>query len=135
MTTRVYLAGAIELVEPDYASRWRRDAEDFTKYFGDQLQFVNPMSYEPPEGPYYDEQIVNTDKALLASSQVVLLDGRQPGWGSGIEVGFAHSLNIPVVVWGIARDRASIWLRHHATSFHPSLGEAIEQIYALSGSL
>jgi len=131
---RIYLAGAIELVGQDYARTWRQQAVRDADYF-DNLICVDPMDYEPPEGPYLDEQIVNTDKALLTACDAVLLDGRQPGWGSGFELAIAYAQSLPVIVWGIARDDASIWLRHHATSFHDTLGEAIEQLYALSGAL
>lgn len=131
---KVYLAGAIELVGTARAREWREQARRDSEYF-DNLICVDPMDYESPEGPYYDEQIVNTDKALLSACDAILLDGRQPGWGSAMEVALAHGQHIPVVVWGLDRDKASIWLRHHATSFHDTLGEAIEQLYALSGAL
>jgi len=120
----VYLAGAIELIDLEQARQWRNEAKLLFEMHTN-ARAVSPLDYEPEEGPYNDEQIVNTDKALLARCQAVLVDGRQPGWGTAMEVLLANQQNIPVVVWGLDRERASIWLRHHATLFVPSLAEGV----------
>jgi len=120
----VYLCGAVELVEPEQAQSWRREAKAlFAEHTN--ATAVDPLDYEPTEGPYYDEQIVNTDKALLSRCAAVLVDGRQPGWGTSQEVLLAWQQNIPVVVWGIERDDAPIWLRYHTTLFVPTLAEGV----------
>ena len=122
--TRVYLAGAIELVHPSYATQWRADAKRIIRELTDWIP-VDPMEYEDQEGPWNDEQIVQTDRYLMKNCDVVLLDGRQPSWGAGFEAAWASEASIPIVVWGRRRDDSTTFLRYHATSFHDTLSDAI----------
>ena len=129
--TRVYLAGAVELVGLHYANKWRDKvrqlADEFTGW-----QPVDPLLWEDPQGPWNDEQIVNTDRYLLNQCDAVLVDGRQPGWGTAMEIAWAHADRKPIVVWGVSREKASVFLRHHATLFEENLTDAVLRVGELS---
>lgn len=131
MSFRVYLAGAIELIGYAKAQEWRDQAMALAEEFAG-WQPVNPLDWESPEGPWNDEELVNKDRYLLGKCDAVLMDGRQPGWGTGMELAWAHDLGIPVVVWGIARDEAPVFLRHHTTIFEPHLTDAVMRVAELS---
>jgi nucleoside 2-deoxyribosyltransferase len=128
---RFYLAGAVELVHPIYAKGWRAEAKRIATEFTD-LTPVDPLDYEDEVGPYNDEQIVNTDRHLLANCDAVLMDGRQPGWGTGMELAWANHLKIPVIVWGVDREQAPVFLRYHATIFERNLPDAVLRVAELS---
>jgi hypothetical protein len=121
---KCYLAGAIDLVDLEYATHWRGRAKELASEFTDII-IVDPLDYDDPDGPIFAEQVVNTGKHLLAHSDVVLVDGRQPSWGTAMEVAWAHQLSIPVVVWGMTRDAAPLYLRYHTTLFEFLLSNAV----------
>jgi hypothetical protein len=131
---KVYLAGPIELIGPERARRWREEAIRVCDGVFTSLEPINPMDYEPEEGPFHDEEVVNTDQFLLRTADAILVDGRTPGWGTAMEVLQANQQSKLVVVWGIERDRASIWLRYHATHFELTLTGALEHLYAMAGA-
>lgn len=128
---RVYLGGAIELVSPDRAKSWRDEVRRLCEQYT-EWQPVDPLLWEPDEPPYNDEQIVNTDRHLLKQCDVLLLDGRQPGWGSAMEAAWAYADGKPIVVWGIEREKAPVFLRHHATIFEKNLPDAVLRVGELS---
>lgn len=125
MTMRVYLAGAVELVSREHAEQWRdkvrRLAEQYTEW-----QPVDPLTYE--EDGADANQIFNLDRHLLLSCGAVLLDARQPGWGTGTELSWAHEANIPVIAWGVDREAAPTFLRVQATIIEKNLGDAVLRV-------
>jgi hypothetical protein len=124
---KVYLAGAMELVDEAHSMEWRADA---SAYIHDMTscESVDPYHYEVDES---DSSVVNIDKGLIAKCSALLVDGRVPGWGTAMEVYFAWDRNIPIVVWGIDREDAPKWLRYHSTLVVKELPAAVMEVAAL----
>lgn len=124
---RVYLAGAMELVDESHSMEWRADA---SAYLSDltSCEAVDPYHYEVSDS---DHSVVNVDKSLIAKCDALLVDGRVPGWGTAMEVYFAWEKNIPVVVWGIYQEDAPKWLRYHSTLVVKELSAAVMEVAAL----
>jgi len=122
----VYLAGAIHHTE--YDETWREQA---FRVMGDyfNMKAIDPLEYDEPD--VSDHEIVNRDLYLISACDAVLVDGRTPSWGTGMEVYEAYNMRIPVVVWGKDEDGASVWLRHFSVSFQPTLMLAIEYLARL----
>lgn len=129
MAPTVYLSGAMDLVSESYARAWRDQAKELIREHT-QLEPVDPMDYENDSAD--DAEIVNRDRTLVMRSRVVLVDGRQPGWGTAMEVLIAHRQAVPVIVWGVTRAQAPKWLRFHATTFALSLADAVFEAAALA---
>lgn len=127
---KVYLAGQIEAIGPEAAREWREAAIRLADTTFTSLELVNPMDYEAEEGPLHDEEIVMMDKFLLSGCDAVLVDGRAPGWGTAHELSLAYSQHKLIVVWGIDRERAPIWLRYHSTHFEGTVAAGLEYLYA-----
>ena len=129
---RVYLCGPLD-GQMARGRTWRAQAKGLCASYFDNLTLVDPLDFEDADSS--DAAIVNTDKALIAGSNVVLVDGDLPtGFGTAMEILHAYNLSIPVVVWS-ASGTDSIWLRHHASYVTDTLDDAFEFIYALSGAL
>lgn len=127
---RVYLAGPINGCNDDEATTWR----DWFKYCRDQLypmalpnggkfpqslsaEYVDPMTrdYRGKEAQDYRE-IVELDKRDIKSCDVVVVMYSKPSVGTSMEVFFAWSLGIPVIVIDESTGPISPWLRYHSTT-------------------
>lgn len=126
MKSQVYLAGAMALVSNEHASEWRDQAHTLLHGYG--FVVANPVVLDQES----DAGRVNLDKAIIAASQALLVDGRQPGWGTAMEVMFAHSLHKLIVVWGVDHEEAPSWLRHHATIVARPIEDACLHLWQLA---
>ena len=125
MRKKVYLAGT---TKPFDESDWRLEAASIMdRNFN--LQPLDPLDWECWEPT--DAEIVGRDTYLVYNSDALLVDGRTPSWGAAMEVEIAHSLGIPVVVWGISRSTCSPWLAYHAIHVEVGMIEAIEYLAEL----
>lgn len=133
---QVYLAGPIGSIGPEAARAWREEALRLADTVFTSLEVLNPMDFEDDEGPFHTDEIVNTDKFLIAQADALLVDGRPNfAYGTPMEVLLGWQQQKLVVVWGIERDEAPIWLRYHASRFEPTLAAALEYLYAVAGRL
>jgi hypothetical protein len=133
---RVYLAGPIESLGAEEARAWREDAVRMADSTFTSLKLVNPMDFEGDEGPFHTEEIVNTDKYLISTCDALLVDGRPNlAYGTPMEVLLGWQQQKLVVVWGIERDKAPLWMRFHASRFEPTVSAALEYLYDVAGSL
>lgn len=126
---KAYLAGAIDRVGIDYAREWREEAKNLLEQHT-ELGWYDPLEYEFEAQS--DAEVINRDLALIRRAAVLIVDGRQPGWGSAMEVREAWRQSIPVIVWGIPREKAPMWLRHHASVIVPRLADAVMEAAALA---
>lgn len=94
----VYLAGALDLVDPALALGWRAEADRRLEELG--LAAVDPARVPVPAG--MDPQALHRrNQALLASCAAVLAEHAfsVPHWGTTVEVEWAAVRGMPVVVW------------------------------------
>lgn len=142
---RIYLAGAIDSIGREQASQWREQATRLCDTDFTSLKVINPMTFEDDISESDESfkiahadrlsEIVNTDKFLIGQADALLVDGRVPGWGTSQEIYLATELHKLVVVWGIPREQAPLWLRHHTSRFETPLVGALEYLYFVAGEL
>lgn len=108
---RPYLAGPIMGCTDSEANDWRGD---LTRVWPCA---INPMvrDYRGVEAKSVNE-IVDLDKRDIRRCDAVIANCSQPSVGTSMEIFYAHSLGIPVIVWIPADVAISPWLAYHATT-------------------
>lgn len=123
---KVYLCGPINGCADAECTDWRVEA---TLHFPDA---IDPMKrdYRGVELTAYRE-IVDLDKRDIRMSDVVLVNYVKPSVGTSMEMFYAWTLGIPVIV--IADPAASIspWLRYHSASIVHTVADAVAKIRTL----
>jgi hypothetical protein len=91
--------------------------------------FIDPMKrdYRGKEAESYRE-IVDLDKRDVRTSDVILVNYVKPSVGTSMEVFYAWSIGIPIVLWCAPDASISPWLRYHSTAIVHSLDEAVRKI-------
>ncbi len=122
-TTKVYLCGPINGCTDEEAKDWRAEVK---RYF---LASIDPMKrdYRGKELTNYRE-IVDLDKRDIRNSDIILVNYDKPSVGTSMEVFYAWTLGIPVIVWCKSDAKPSPWLIYHSTSIVHSLDEVIAKI-------
>ena len=115
-----YLCGPINGCADEEANNWR-----------DQLINIFPHSINPMKRDYRGREnenvneIVELDKRDVRSSSVVIVNYVKPSVGTSMEVFYAWSLGIPVIVWAPKDVVISPWLRYHSTTIVHTLNDVI----------
>lgn len=127
---RVYLAGPINGCTDAECVQWREQikADAALQHIG----FIDPMrrDYRGREAASYRE-VVDLDKRDVRAADAVLVNYVKPSVGTSMEVFYAWTLGVPVVLW-CARDAAlSPWLLYHSTTLVHSLEDARDKLLEL----
>ena len=122
---RVYLCGPINGCNDTQARTWR---EEF-KARSTDLELVDPMKrdYRGKEAANYRE-IVDLDKLDIRSCDVVVVMYVQPSVGTSMEVFYAWTLGIPVIVIDQSGKPLSPWLKYHSTAIVETIHEVLTKI-------
>jgi nucleoside 2-deoxyribosyltransferase len=125
---KIYLCGPINGCTDSEAMDWR-EAVKQSRLYMEQARFVDPMKrdYRGREHADYRE-IVDLDKRDVRGVDVVLVNYVKPSVGTAMEVFYAWTLGIPVVLWCAPDANLSPWLRYHSTIIVHSLDEAVAKI-------
>jgi nucleoside 2-deoxyribosyltransferase len=121
--TKVYLCGPINGCTDEEATNWREKVKTFFPYSIDPMK----RDYRGVEKLLYRE-IVDLDKRDIRNSDIILVNYDKPSVGTSMEVFYAWTLGIPVVVWCSPDARLSPWLVYHSTSIIHSLETAVLKI-------
>jgi len=128
MKPRIYLSGPI-YGTTDEEQEWRKIA---TKKLKDLFEILNPLDMDF-RGTKFDvvnsTTIVKQDMASIDHSNVVLVNAEKPGWGTAMEVFYAHMKGKPVLFF-TSNDNPSPWLLARAR-WISNLEEAIEELKKL----
>ncbi len=120
---KVYLCGPIDLCTNKEARVWR---EAVKTYF--------PLAIDPMSRDYTGKlatsyrEIVELDKRDIRDADAVLVNFFVPSVGTMMEVIYAWTVGVPVVVWMTADVPISPWLRYHAMTIVHSLHEAVSTL-------
>ena len=120
---KVYLCGPIN-------GRSDSDCKDWREYAKGKLpDTLDPMDrdYRGREHEAFEE-IVEKDKDDIRASGALLVYYDKPSVGTSMEVFYAWTLGIPVIVVDASDRPISPWLRYHATAIEKSLDGAIARL-------
>lgn len=121
---RIYLCGPINGCTDDEATTWR-------EWFKSNVvgEFVDPMKrdYRGREADEYRE-IVDLDKRDIRGVDVVIVMYVKPSVGTSMEVFYAWTLGLPVIVIDESGKPLSPWMRYHATAVVDSKEAAAAKI-------
>jgi len=123
---KVYLCGAINGCTDEQAKGWRETAKVRLP------DTIDPMKrdYRGKEAESYRE-IVNLDKVDVARSDLILVNYDKPSVGTSMEIFFAWTKSIPVIVVCHPETAISPWLRYHSTKIVHSFEDAFGWIESL----
>jgi nucleoside 2-deoxyribosyltransferase len=125
MKPKVYLAGAIYGTTNE-EQEWRRIASES---LSDIYDVLNPLDRDY-RGTKFDtvnsSVIVKEDMMCVDNSSVVLANCDKPGWGTGMEIFYAHMKGKPVIFF-TSNENPSPWLLARARNVG-TLENAIKEL-------
>lgn len=135
-TIKVYLAGAIDGVPPEYAEGWRRRATELLTQCG--IETINPLDLDKPGSG----GIIGRDLDAVTKADILLVEMDWPGHayvGTAIEVFWARRAlggraAAPVVIWGEA-GRDSRFLSELGTERVGTARDGISRVVQLADEL
>ena len=121
---RVYLAGPIFQSEDSECIDWREEAKQLL----DGHETIDPMDrdYRGVTDKFFKE-IVEEDKALIDSCDILLVNYIKPSVGTSMEILYAWERKICAVVVS-ENSENSPWLIYHSHEIFSSLKKAVEYI-------
>jgi nucleoside 2-deoxyribosyltransferase len=132
MRPRVYLAGAI-YGTTNAEQEWRRVA---TEALSEIYDVLNPLDRDY-RGVKFDvvnsTKLVKEDMLCVDNASVVLANCEKPGWGTGMEIFYAHMKGKPVLFF-TSNDNPSPWLLARARNVG-TLENAIQELKSFAETL
>lgn len=125
MKPRIYLSGPI-YGTTDQEQEWRSIATNELK---DLYEILNPLDRDfrgTKFNAVNSTTIVREDMAAVDHSNVVLVNAEKPGWGTGMEIFYAHMKGKPVLFF-TSNDNPSPWLQARARNVF-TLENAIKEL-------
>ena len=123
----IYLCGGIKDLSVKDQTEWRDSA---TSQLYPRFKILNPMRRNFRDDEFQSQnEIVNLDKADIMESDIILVNGTKPSWGTSMEILFAFIKHKNVVVFtGTEYKDVSPWVAFHATRICKTMDEAIKYI-------
>lgn len=128
---KVYLCGPIDNCTYEEMHGWREDL----KFTDSNHKWVDPTRRDfRGKEILYNKELVELDKWDIRNSDVVLVRWNKPEntcVGSSMEILYAHSLDIPVILWCNEGEKLSPWLVYHSLHVVNSEEEALSKLREL----
>lgn len=128
----VYLAGPIQNISPEDATKWRKQAKEYLEKMG--IGCLDPTLGKDLTKREYNlseikRDIIKTDKRNILKSDMVLADISRDCImnGTAMEIMFAYMNHIPVVAWG-TKNAKDPWIIGHIAQIFPFLCIALDYI-------
>lgn len=132
MRPKVYLAGAI-YGTTNAEQEWRKIATDALSEIYD---VINPLDRDY-RGVKFDvvnsTKLVKEDMLCVDNASVVLANCEKPGWGTGMEIFYAHMKGKPVLFF-TSNDNPSPWLLARARNVE-TLENGIKELKDLAKTI
>jgi nucleoside 2-deoxyribosyltransferase len=132
MRPRVYLAGAI-YGTTNAEQEWRKIA---TEALSEIYDVLNPLDRDY-RGVKFDvvnsTKLVKEDMLGVDNASVVLANCEKPGWGTGMEIFYAHMKGKPVLFF-TSNDNPSPWLLARARNVR-TLENAIQELKSFAETI
>jgi nucleoside 2-deoxyribosyltransferase len=132
MRPRVYLAGAI-YGTTNAEQEWRKVA---TEALSEIYDVLNPLDRDY-RGVKFDvvnsTKLVKEDMLGVDNASVVLANCEKPGWGTGMEIFYAHMKGKPVLFF-TSNDNPSPWLLARARNVG-TLENAIQELKSFAETI
>lgn len=132
MRPRVYLAGAI-YGTTNVEQEWRKVA---TEALSEIYDVLNPLDRDY-RGVKFDvvnsTKLVKEDMLGVDNASVVLANCEKPGWGTGMEIFYAHMKGKPVLFF-TSNDNPSPWLLARARNVR-TLENAIQELKSFAETI
>jgi len=134
---RIYLCGPIYGISDKSSVTWRELAENYFSGIHknidgkkEYIQILNPLRRNFRDNELFSQnEIVQLDKADIINSDVLLVNGIKPGWGTAMEVLFGYEHHKIIVTFtGSILENTSPWLAFHSTRILETLDEAMKYI-------
>lgn len=127
---RIYLAGPIANCSDADARDWRHNAASWLFQFG--AKGVDPMrrDYREEDVSKTFREIVDLDKRDIMNADCVLVYWSKISIGTAMEILYAWSLGIPVIVANAIPDQGVVspWILYHSTNIVNTLDDALNWI-------
>ena len=145
---KIYLCGPINGCNDDEAYIWRNWFKNNTKFntktyetietshgpetkekIEQKFKFIDPMErdYRGIENENYRE-IVDLDKRDILSSDILVVMYTKPSIGTSMEIFFAWTNNIPIIIINESNNKLSPWLKYHSTTIVKTREQAVKKI-------
>lgn len=127
MRKTIYLGGGIMDLSVNESNGWRINA---TKQLEKEFNILNPMRRNFRDCEFQSQnEIVQLDKNDIINSDILLVNGTKPSWGTAMEVLFAFEKHKIIVTFtGDSFGKTSPWVVFHSTRITKTLNEAIQYI-------
>jgi len=113
----IYLSGTLD--GDPFRESWRRRVKIKLRK---KFKIINPMDYKYQEGKH--RAIVNKDRKHIRQSNILIVDGTKPGWGTAMEMFYAKSLRKKVYVF-VHDEWRSPWLINYSSIIFEGLDDII----------
>jgi len=118
--TKVYVSGAITWVEKASA-RWRK--QWLRKLEESDFKVFDPLLHDDKQLESQVNTIVRRDIRRILTSDVVLVNGNYPSWGSAMEVIYSRIFGTKVYTVYDKPKEAPVWLTYHSDRVFKSLDD------------
>ncbi len=125
----IYLCGGIKDLSIKEQTEWRDIA---TKKLQLKFLILNPMRRNFRDCEFESQnEITSLDKKDIIDSDILLVNGTKPSWGTAMEIMFAFERHKIIVIFTgvkLKDETNSPWITFHATKCVETLDDAIKYI-------